>query len=137
MQPFSPIFPLTESIARHLIRLSLWKFNEKASAIFYDTAFRYRGGGERRPTCLSEGMPLFLGFPSASGEGRRQSMDTTPAVPKGGGTGMTCRIAFIRHRRATASGASQGLMMGGLEAIVAGGRARVPHGMERGRQRLP
>ncbi|WP_337430803.1 hypothetical protein [Bilophila sp.] len=50
---------------------------------------------------------------------------------------MTCRIAFIRHRRATALGASQGLMMGGLEAILAGGRARVPHGMERGRQRLP
>ena len=44
-----------------------------------------------------------LPFPHP-GEGRRQGMDVMPAVPKGGGTGMTCRIAFIRHRRATASG---------------------------------
>lgn len=55
-----------------------------------------------------------LPFPHPA-EGRRQGMDATPAVPKGGGTGMTCRIAFIRHRRAAAPGASQGVMIGGLE----------------------
>ncbi len=38
IQPFSPAFPLAESIAKALGWLFLWSFKEKASAIFYDTA---------------------------------------------------------------------------------------------------
>ncbi|WP_337431416.1 hypothetical protein [Bilophila sp.] len=39
-QPFSPVFPLAESLAKAFWRLSLWNFKEKASAIFYGTALK-------------------------------------------------------------------------------------------------
>jgi len=39
IQPFSPVFPLAESKAKAFCRLILWNFKEKASTIFYDTAF--------------------------------------------------------------------------------------------------
>ena len=48
-----------------------------------------------------------LPFPHP-GEGRRQGMDAMPAVPKGGGTGMACRIAFIP----TSAGSSAGGLSG-------------------------
>ena len=39
IQPFFPAFPLAESIAKAFFRLSIWKFKEKTSTVFYDTAF--------------------------------------------------------------------------------------------------
>ena len=38
MRPFSPVFPLAESLAKALCWLSLWNFKEKTSAVFYGTA---------------------------------------------------------------------------------------------------
>ena len=40
IQPFSPVFPLAGTTAKAFFRLSLWSFKEKASIIFYNTAFR-------------------------------------------------------------------------------------------------
>ena len=40
IQPFSPVFPLAGSTAKAFFRLSLWSFKEKASTIFYNTAYR-------------------------------------------------------------------------------------------------
>ncbi|WP_302551725.1 hypothetical protein [uncultured Bilophila sp.] len=40
-QPFSPVFPLAESIAEAFFWLFLWNFKEKASTIFWDTAFQF------------------------------------------------------------------------------------------------
>ena len=39
MQPFSPAFPLAGATAKAFFRLSPWSFKEKASTIFYNTAF--------------------------------------------------------------------------------------------------
>ena len=39
IQPFSPVFLLAEYRAKAFCRLSLWNFKEKASTIFYNTAF--------------------------------------------------------------------------------------------------
>ena len=41
IQPFSPVFPLAGTTAKAFFRLSLWSFKEKASIIFYNTAFQY------------------------------------------------------------------------------------------------
>ena len=41
IQPFSPVFLLAEYRAKAFCRLSLWNFKEKASTIFYNTAFSY------------------------------------------------------------------------------------------------
>ena len=41
IQPFSPVFPLAGSTAKAFCRLSLWSFKEKASTIFYYTAFLF------------------------------------------------------------------------------------------------
>ena len=38
MRPFSPVFPLAESLAKALCWLSLWNFKEKISNVFYSTA---------------------------------------------------------------------------------------------------
>ena len=38
---FFPIFPLAGSTAKAFFQLSLWNFKEKASTIFYNTAFFY------------------------------------------------------------------------------------------------
>ena len=38
IQPFYPVFPLAESIAKTFLGLFLWNFKEKTSAISYDTA---------------------------------------------------------------------------------------------------
>ena len=40
IQPFSPVFPLAESIAKVFCRLSLWRFKEKSINHFYNTAFK-------------------------------------------------------------------------------------------------
>ena len=40
LQLFYPVFPLAESTAKTFCWLSLWNFKEKASTIFYDTAFQ-------------------------------------------------------------------------------------------------
>lgn len=135
---FFPVFPSTESIAEAFCRFFLWNFKEKSICRFLWHSLslpRRRRAEARLP---QRGDAVFLGF-------------TFRIRGKGGGKVwmrcLLCRKAakrawravslLYRHRRAAAPGASQGVMMGGLEAIVAGGRARVPHGMERGRQRLP
>ncbi|MBS6142236.1 MAG: hypothetical protein KH745_06520 [Bilophila sp.] len=83
-------------------------------------------------------MPLFLGFPfHIRGKGGGKVWMQCLLCRRAEGRAWRAVSLLYRHLWAAAPGASQGVMMGGLEAIVAGGRARVPHGMERGRQRLP
>ncbi|WP_302552562.1 hypothetical protein [uncultured Bilophila sp.] len=41
IQPFSPAFPLAESMTKAFFRLFIWNFKKKASTVFYGTAFSY------------------------------------------------------------------------------------------------
>ena len=88
-------------------------------------------GGAPQPVSIKGGEGTASGGPPASvrgccvprlplphpAEGRRQGMDATPAVPKGGGTGMACPIVFIP----TSAGSSAGDLSG-----VADGRPSAP-----------
>ncbi|WP_308770655.1 hypothetical protein, partial [uncultured Bilophila sp.] len=40
IQPFSPVFPLAESLVKAFCRLFLWNFKEKASTASYGTALQ-------------------------------------------------------------------------------------------------